>query len=416
MSAILFVCHFVYHPTFAKISTPMKLTIKLRISSNQSLAMFLVTWSLMAQAAYSPGDPNAVYAQMGSIFDSNVFRVEGLQQVPSSYHAGKLSDLITVATLGGQYQQDLGRQSLQLGGSYNQNSYANYSGLNYKSWDLSSDFNWQMTSLLSGALHYYDKQEEPTLNLSNQVGRDVIRTQTAGMDFSWVPVSSWEFDTGFQHTDMRHQVQNTLDFNQNLISGAVWYATPKGSRFGLLIEDSDITYPSYLSGGQQYAYRQTDSKLQFEWPATAKLMLKAMVGQSAVKFKQDVNPGRTHNLQDLSAVWSVDSKSKFTVGYQSAPVAPGLSTEDVMNKSLYFLYNTKLSDKLSIDSAVRESTLHYLSSGVQVKTRSYRAALQWAPWRMWKIETYAQLISRKSGFTEDSYDINQLGINFRYSF
>jgi hypothetical protein len=79
---------------------------------------------------------------VGSVFDSNVFRVDGLQST-SSYHAGKLSDLITVATLGGQYQESLGEQSLQFGGSYNQNSYASYSGLNYKSWDFSSDFNWQ---------------------------------------------------------------------------------------------------------------------------------------------------------------------------------------------------------------------------------------------------------------------------------
>jgi hypothetical protein len=67
-----------------------------------------------------------------------------------------------------------------------------------------------VTSLLSGALHYYDKQEEPTLNLSNQVGRDVVRTQAAGMDFAWVPVSSWEFDAGYQHKNMRHQVQTHL--------------------------------------------------------------------------------------------------------------------------------------------------------------------------------------------------------------
>ncbi len=403
-------------PPFAKITTLMKLSIKIKYKSVSTLGLILIGWSSIAQAAYLPGDQNLIYAQVGSVFDSNVFRVESPQKVPSSYHAGKLSDLITVATLGGQYQESLGRQSLQFGGSYNQNSYASYSGLNYKSWDFNSDFNWQVTSLLSGALHYHDKQEEPTLNLSNQVGRDVVRTQTTGMDFAWVPVSSWEFDAGYQHQTMRHQVQNTLDFNQNLISGGVWYSTPKGSRFGLLIENGDVTYPSFLTSDQTYSYRQTDEKISFEWPASTKLMLKATVGRSVLKFKHDGSPDRTHSLQDLSAVWNVDAKSRFTVGYQSAPVAPGLSTDDVMNKSLYLLYNVKLSDKFALDSAVRESSLHYLSSGTQVKTRSYRATLQWDPWRMWKIETYAQFAKRKSGFSQDSYDVNQLGINFRYTF
>jgi hypothetical protein len=62
----------------------------------------------------------------------------------------------------------------------------------------------------------------------------------------------------------------------------VWYSTSKGSRFGLLIESGDVTYPSFLTSGQTYAYRQTDEKLRFEWPATTKLMFKATVGRSVL--------------------------------------------------------------------------------------------------------------------------------------
>lgn len=381
-----------------------------------SLGLFLTITSLESNAAYLPGDANLFYAQIGSLYDSNVFRVAGLEKVPSSYHASKLSDLITVGTLGGQYQQNWGRQSVQLGGSYNQNTYANYSGLNYKSWDVNSALNWQILSQISGVFHYNDKQEQPTLNLSNQIGRDVIRTKSSGVDFSWNPVSSWEFDSGYQHTIMRHQVQSSLDFNQDAVSAAGWYVTQKGSRIGLLVEQGDITYPAQQVGNADYAYRQTKQKLQFEWPATTKLFFKAMVGKQNIHFKPDGMSDRNHSMQDVSLLWRADQKTNMTIGYQSQPLEPGLSTADVVNKSWYLLAKSKLSEKLILDGSLRDSKLYYLSSGVQVNTRSYRLALQWMPWRIWQIETYGQLSQRKSGFVDDSYDVKQLGLNLRYSF
>jgi len=71
---------------------------------------------------------------------------------------------------------------------------------------------------------------------------------------------------------------------------------------------------------------------------------------------------------------------------------------------------------LLLSGEVRQTKMNYSSSGVVVNTSSYRTGLQWMPWRMWQFEAYGQYIHRTSGFTDDSYDVNQVGANVKYSF
>jgi hypothetical protein len=394
----------------------MKLSNAIKPLSAVSLGLLCVAVPVKVSAAYVQGDDNFVYAQLGTVYDSNVFRVSGLDRVPSSYHASSLSDIYTVTTVGGQYQKDLGRQQFQFGGSYNQNTYVDYSALNYKSWNTNSAFNWQLLSQLSGVLRYMDKQEQPSLNVSNQIGRDVVRTRVGGAELAWTPVTAWRFESGIEHTAMRHQVQNTLDFDQDALSLTAWYATPKGSRLGVGVEESDVIYPAMQVNNAAYEYRQTNTRLQLEWPVTAKLQLNAMLGNSAVRFRQGVQADRNHVLQDIRLIWALDQKSTLSFGYQSAPAEPGLSTADVVNKTWYLTGKSHLSDKLLLSGEVRQTKMNYSSSGVVVNTSSYRTGLQWMPWRMWQFEAYGQYIHRTSGFTDDSYDVNQVGANVKYSF
>lgn len=394
----------------------MKLSIAIKSLLVVFVGIICAGWPADALAADDAGDANFLYAQLGGLYDSNVFRVSSLSLVPSGYHANGLSDLIAVTTVGGQYQKMLGKEQIQLSGSYNQNSYTDYSELDYKSWNVNGEFDWQPFSQLTGIFRYSDKQEQPSLNVSDQVGRDVVRTQVGGIDLIWMPISTWQFETGVQHSTMRHQVESSLDYDQDALSAVAWYATPKGTRFGVSVEQGDITYPTVQMSNGEYEYRQINSKLQFEWPVTAKLKLSAMVGNSAVRFRQNDLPDRNHAQQDVNLLLTMSSKATLTLGYDNSPIPPGLSMADVLNKYWYLVGKINFSDKFLLSAEIRQTKLYYLSSDVLVNTRSYRVGLQWMPWRMWQVDAYGQVAQRLSGFADDSYDVNQLGLNLKYSF
>jgi len=393
--------------------THFRNNISYPINTSIVLLAASILWPIQAKAAYLPTDDSYINAQLATVFDSNVFRTASLNDVASVYHPTTLADRIDIVSIGGQYLKQLNQQSFTLDGNYNQNSYARYSGLNYKSWNTSGEYDWKVGSQWQGDFIYNDKKEEPSLDVSNTIARDVVRTRVGSFDAQYTPISYLFLVSGLQTTSVRRQVENSLDYDQTMAQMGAFFRTDKGSKLGILVQHSNVQYPYY---GSLYQYSQTNSQLQGDWPVSSKLDFSVAYGVNKVTYQEQFQPSYSSNIFNLTANWQPTARSSFSIGYNDVPGDPGLSTSEVLNKSIYFQWTDVLTDKLKMKALLRRNQLQYFDENVRVDNNTYRLDLIWSPLRMLELSMYGQLVKRVSGFADDTYNDNQIGLSAKYSF
>ncbi|GGP27890.1 outer membrane beta-barrel protein [Silvimonas amylolytica] len=375
--------------------------------------------SAMCAAAYDPSDSISTYAQLGYMYDSNVFRLSDSQDPEQALGKDHRGDSIITPQVGGHIAADVSRQQFTLDANVYAPRYMSFSDLNYVGWNNSVGWNGEIGHSWFGSASFGDQKVVSDFGdvLLNQ--EDLMRTLTGSAEGGYRINSSVSLIVDASRARVRHSQETTLDLYNTQYAGKVQYTTDRGGVFSLGERYQTVDYENQTFNGftvnQDYTQRIT--QLTAYYPFDPRFDIAG--GYGYVKIHTDTTD-QSDWQANATLNWHTTDRTKLSFGYSHALNAPG-STYGESIKSHYQLGGEwKVTDKIVTNASLAYDKYDYPASlNVAAYNDNVKTAYIGASWKPRpSIDTtfYASWANRDSNVEIRTYDDWQLGATVQILF
>jgi|GEM_PF-3337068 len=261
----------------------------------------------------------------------------------------------------------------------------------------------------------YQRTSGSTVELGDRVPRDV-RQVRAGLTYGWGAKTS--FNTGVQWDGTSYREGAYADSKEWASESFVDYQATGKFRFGLgggfgQLDVSDGSTPQDFQR----------ALLRVNHAATGKLTI---VGRAGVEFRQTEAGRSATPVFGVEATHALTAKTTLRLrGVQEVSASGVLEGQNYLRTGLGLGLAHRLNDRISLSleggwdrydyESVRRAT-EQIGSERSDNTLFVRPGFTYAFGDRWNAEAWYQWRSTESSDPEQTYDVNQAGLNLRYTF
>ncbi len=302
--------------------------------------------SALCAAAYDPSDSISTYAQLGYLYDSNVFRLSDSQDTETALGKDHRGDSIITPQVGGHIDATLSRQVFSVDANIYAPRYMSFSQLDYVGWNNSLGWNGEIGHNWFGSATFGDQKVVSDFGdvLLNQ--EDLMRTLTGSAEAGYRINSSVAVVVDASRAKVRHSQETILDLYNDQYGAKLQYTTDRGGVFSLGERYQKVDYDSQTFNGftvnQDYTQRVT--QLTAFYPFDPKFDIAG--GYGLVKIHTDTTD-QSDWQANATLNWHATDRTKFSLGYSHALNAPGVPTVSLSAPTISWVVSGRSQTKLS---------------------------------------------------------------------
>ncbi|BCL74664.1 hypothetical protein JHS3_04000 [Jeongeupia sp. HS-3] len=369
-----------------------------------------------ARAAVDDSDFIVAYADVSTVFDSNVFRLA--DAVPASQYGGSKSDTIIDPRIGFRMNWPLSRQQLVLEAEVSRPSYLQHQQLDYVGWQALAAWDWQLGSDLSGRLSYGDDRSLSEFEDVMLGVKDLVRQQRGDLSAAYALTSNWALLASLGLSEQQHDRRDYLDLRQENASGGVRYRSDLGSELSVSLDYLRVDYLQdlWLLPADERGYRQWMAKLGGVWPLSAKTTLRANYGVTSWKYRFDSEWQRSPT-GGLGLAWQASEKTRLYADFQRSFEAPGQNIGRNLLENYRVGANWQATSRTGLElSWRREDKQVRQVLAYSDQSDFWRLGLSYRPDAALQVSLYAQYQARHSQLPGNDYQASQLGIDLKLQY
>lgn len=391
-----------------------RLTAKLFLFAAVAMAFF----QSVSFAAYDNVDHLWIVPELGSWYDSNVFRIADHADTQQQLGSDHRNDYVWQPKVSGHFDTDISRQNFFVDGSLFSRSYQKHSNLNYIGSDNLVGWNWAIGSDWSGVIKYGVVRDLSSFEDIATAQRDMRTANNVSGELIYKLTSHWQFlaDGALDHEN--HSVSNELDLKNTSIGGGIQYLTDKGSAIVFRHDHSDINYEHdyFIWRADTRGYQQNADQIIVTWPVTNKLKTTVNVGNVRWHYDTD-NSNHSSSFGGISSNWNVTEKTMLSVAYNRQLSVPSQSLDTSMSNAYSMTASWLASTKLQFDASHKLTKQDYTGTNSRTDdTKIYRLSCSWMPLLNWKTAAYWQTQTRDSELQSYRYSADTIGLSLQYKY
>lgn len=375
--------------------------------------------SAMSMAAYDPSDSVTSYAELGYVYDSNVFRLSDDQNTQQALGKDTRSDSIVTPKVGGHVDATVSRQVFSADADVYAPRYITFSNLNYVGWDASLGWTGDIGHSWFGSATLQDQKALSDFGDVVLNEEDFTRTTTASGQLGYHINSSFSLIGNASDAKVDHSRENSLDLRNENYGLKVQYQTDLGGTLSLGEQYQRVTYDQGTFNGVviNSDYTQRITQISAYYPIDAKLSISG--GYGLVKLQTDQTD--ESDWQANAAVnWRPTDKTSLALSYQHALNSPG-STFGQSIRSHYQLYGSwAITEKISTNATLAYDKYDYPAAlnvaAYNDNVKFAKVGATWTPKTSIQTSIYASYQQRDSTVELRTYDDWQLGATIRVLF
>ncbi|WP_189458406.1 hypothetical protein [Jeongeupia chitinilytica] len=379
-----------------------------------SAGVMLVSGAV-AFGAVDETDPLILYADVSTLFDSNVFRLA--DSAPAEAYGGSKSDVIVDPSIGMRVNWPVSRQQLLLDAQLSRPTYVRHRQLDYVGWQGQLGWDWQWGNAWSGRLGYSDSRtlsefEDVMLGI-----KDLVRQQGGDLAATYALTSDWALLGSLASSQQHHDQRRYLDLQQDSAGGGVRYRSGLGSEVTARADFTRITYrEDLLIPADERGYRQWVTQLAVVWPVSAKTRLQGGYGWTSWKYQAEADWQRSPT-GNLALSWQASGKTRLYADYRRAFESPGQNIGRNLIEGYGVGAEWQASERIGIDASWRREDKQVRQVLAYSQTTDYlRLGLKYQPDPALQLSVYGQHQARDSQLPLNDYRAAQAGIDLRLQF
>lgn len=371
------------------------------------LAPILLLVAGRANAAYDPEDSLKTYIQIGSKFDSNVFRLPTNINNNASQAKGSRYDITVAPELGIQYNQSISRQSFELKSGLSSLKHKNFSDLDYSGWNASGLWKWMIGNAFYGEIKYSDSKTlssfedvSESTNNSAAVVTDLIRSKVASASANYLIGHNLQLTAAVDKSDATHSSLSTLDISKTNGTIAIVYVADQGSSVQLYSGYTDYTYKNDLNPiitASMRGLSTQENGISAKWAYSQKIQFNTSLGQVDTHFDSSQVAPKTY-VGNLSANYVPDSKVKIKASagktVESGVNGQGRNVLLTYSFRTDFLASPKITYYFSANYSRRDYDLAANQSNQQDRDGSLQFGLNYSPLRNIDVSAFSAVSKR----------------------
>lgn len=372
-----------------------------------------------AYAAESGGKPVRVVVGGGVVYDSNLFRLPDFIDPQTALGNASKSDTVTNAYVGLRVDQPYSLQRFQLDLTETAYRYANFSHLNYDSFDYRAAWLWHLTPSLSGILSAEQKETlvpfEDFVILSQQ--RNVRDNDSADFQLDWRLGGEVHLLGGVSHFRQRSEVPLLAEADFSLVDtqGGVRYEFSEGNSLAFVQHFRDGDYLNRVANPLAQldsSFKETESEFRLKWVPAGHSTVGARMGW--LDRRHDNFPARDFSglVGEIGYGWTPPGKLKFYFSVKRSidALSDPFSSYRV-NNTYSIVPSWQATDRITvsfrldrIDSDYRGPVVPSPLPARNDALNSVKLMVDWAPTRNISLSTGLQQAERSSNTPLAEFD------------
>lgn len=312
------------------------------------------------------GDRLEIFASEQITYDSNPFRLSrGVNNFVALGNTNR-SDVIFTTSGGFNLNIPVSRQRFVAGLTLSDVRYNRFSDLNHTGRDGRAVWLWEVGNQLSGQVGVTDNRSIVSFINFTTRSRDLVTTQTAFANVSYLVNPSWRLRAGVDGLKQEHSVaaNQAQDVEVGGAEGSITYISRAGNSIGLLVRNDEGRFPNrQVVAGTTFdnRYTQRAAYAVLDWSITPRSRLSGRLG--ALKRDYDTVTARNFSGGVWRAVydWTPGGKlSIAAIAQRDILIFEDIRTSFVLAKSVALRPEYRYSEKLLLAATLDYSVRDYM--------------------------------------------------------
>ncbi len=406
--------------------------MKLKLIGGLRLAILAMAISLFSLPSHAEGQIDLKpYVSASASYDDNLFRLASKSDALAILGSDKMSDRFYRTDAGINVDWAISRQHLLLELNLNQNDFDHFSFLNNDGYAYKIGWEWQIGNHLAGLLSLredrsmagFSEIQNPVLNL---------RTRTSKLaSLNWDFHPRWRLralreETDFSNSDISYRASDRSELAYEV---GIQYATPKGSRIGLSMRQTDSAYDArdafslFFFGNTN---RQRELALDGTWDLTGKTRIQARIAKVEREYEEAPERNFDGWAGSANINWQATGKlSLVASATRNIYAIDDLQASFVQSDIWSLSPSWAITSKLYLQASASYEERSYLGDPAFVflgasqredKIKAGNLSLRYVPYPKVNLQLIWQKESRDSNASGIGYQDNTLTSNLRVDF
>lgn len=376
-----------------------------------------------------PNDTLSFAAGAGIRFEDNLFRLSDSFDTSLLPVKPDKSDLLYTANAGIKIDKPYAQQRFQLDAMVTQNNFQNNSFLNYTGFNYRAAWLWSLTPNITGML--FANQEQSLTNFADFrtfTDRSIQTTQVRIFNIDGFIGGGWHLLGGLMQVDSRNSQNFTAvgNYVQNGGEVGIKYVFPSESWLSLVQRESRGEYRGRILdpiAQLDTGFDQNETEARFNWRLTGKSTIDTRLGY--IDRKHDNFSQRNYDgmIGKVEYQWAATDKLQINTSlgrniFSFQEATNSYYIADTLSIGPVWKVGDKTSIKLRYDYSKREyrGAIIPITDLRQDDVQSFVLGAEWKPLRTVLIDATLQRDTRSSNFTDFNYNANAIGVNAQLLF
>ncbi len=372
--------------------------------------------------------------------DDNVFRLSEKVDAATVLGTPSKSDTYSTTSAGLNLDVPFGRQRIQGSLSFNQNSYDQFTVLDFNERHARALWQWAAGDAFSGKVGYTSDRALASLTNILQGGIQLstpnpLETKIAFVDAAYLLTPRWQLRGDVRRLDQTNGAPalQVNDMTNDGVGVTVSYVTPAKTQIGLGIQAQDGSLPNLQNVNGTLvdnSYKQTRVNLVADWTISGASHLSASAGQVERSFAD--LPERDFTTGIFRAAYQWKPTGKFTLVATAQrdiagadEVNAGVNIGFVLDKGFALRPAFQMTEKINVSGILAYGDWQYLGDPGQVlgtvpprndKVRTAALAIAYEPMRALRLEMGLRHEARTSTDEFGDYTVDIVSLRARLAF
>lgn len=395
------------------------------------LALLVLTLTVPLSAWAEGADDVQFRASLGTIHDSNLFRLPNGANAQASIGSSSTSETIGVSSLGLHINKAYSLQRVELDASVVDYRYQNFDYLNFTAYDYSAAWRWSYTPHLYGNItSSRDQSLNSYADFQGFQQRNVRVSTNSRIDGTVEIDANWRLLAGVGQSALNNLLQLTQEpnYRETSADASARYLLPSGSSAGYRIRKSDGSYlsnrPIPSAGFYDNGYTQTDNDLLATWAISRNLSADLRAGYRSRKHPHYPQRDFGGMTGAASFNWAITGKSAVVAGW-TRELSPyesqnsNFTTIDRFSIGPVWQVSPKATVRLNLDHETRDfrgSPNSFVANQRRDTSRTAGMSVAWQPFTYLALDASLQNLRRVSNLQGFEYTTNTFNLSARITY
>lgn len=327
---------------------------------------------LVCAFAYTPhslallGDRLEVFVSETVTYDSNLLRISESANAAAVIGTNERSDTYFTTSAGVNFNVPFSRQRFIGGFAINDVRYDRFKDLSHTGHDGRAVWLWELGNSLSGQVGVTQHKALASFINFNTRLRDIVTTQTAFANASFLASPSWQLRAGVDQLNQEHSetVRQFENVELTGAEGAINYISRAGNSIGLLVRNEEGHYPNrQVVTGTQFdnRYSQNSVNAVLDWRITPASRVSGRVGRVKREFAQLSQRDFSGTIWRAVYDWTPGARfSLAAIAQRDVSVFEDVRSSFVLVEGFGVRPAYRISEKLRLEGVVDTSRRQYL--------------------------------------------------------